>query len=128
MRVLVCGGRDYMNEFAVHHELMLLAKDHGWLTIIEGGQRGADRFAQAWARRNYHGLITVDADWSIHGRAGGPIRNAIMLTRAKPDLVLAFPSPARGLEGTGTGDMVERARAAGVEVRVIGLEKKGLFE
>jgi len=119
MRVLVCGGRDYEDRDAVYAELDALAKEHGWLTIIEGGAMGADRLAQDWARDRYHGTVTVVADSQTHGRAAGPIRNARMLERGKPDLVLAFPSPERGLEGTGTGDMVERARASGCKVQII---------
>jgi hypothetical protein len=120
MRVLVCGGRDYKNHHAVYRELDALAKEHGWLTIIEGGARGADRHAQNWAKNHYHGLVTVMAEWQIHGNAAGPIRNAQMLKHAKPDLVLAFPTG-----GPGTQDMIDQTRAAGVELRVIE-EKKGL--
>lgn len=134
MRVIVCGGRDYEDREVLFHEMHLLAEQHGWLTVIEGGARGADAFAREWAKLCYHGLVTFEADWQAHGTAAGPIRNAQMLVSGKPDLVLAFPSPRRGLvnpltgRNTGTGDMVQKARAADVEVRVIGLEKKGLFE
>lgn len=129
MRVLVCGGVDYADEARVHAELDALAAQHGWLTIIEGGARGADRFAQNWARKNFHGLVTVEADWKTHGKAAGPIRNSTMSRRAKPDFGLAFPSEIRGLKGTGTGDMVERLQLAGIKVKIIGgKSKEGLFE
>src|SRR6266403_304742 len=98
MRVLVCGGRDYEDRDAVYAELDALAKEHGWLTIIEGGAMGADRLAQDWARDRYHGTVKVVADWKVYGKAAGPIRNAKMLERGKPDLVLAFPG-GNGLEG-----------------------------
>ncbi len=56
------------------------------------------------------------AQWHQYGRAAGPLRNQEMLTDAKPDLVLAFH---RNLaRSRGTADMVRRARAAGVPVRV----------
>lgn len=131
MRILVCGGRDYHDANAVFDELHKLASEHGHLIIIEGGAAGADLFAQGWAEQYLHGLITERADWRKHGRSAGPIRNAKMLSEHKPDLVLAFPSPVRGLvdprtgDNTGTGDMVQRARDAGVEVRVFET-KKGL--
>lgn len=129
MRVLVCGGRDLTDRDLVYNELNALRMEHGWLTIIEGGcPTGGDKFARDWAHANYCGLVTIEANWKEYGRQAGPLRNARMLKFAKPEKVRAFPSPVRGLEGTGTGDMVRRARDAGVEVRVIGLEKKGLFE
>lgn len=113
MRVLVCGGRGYADKRRVWEELDLLALKRGWLTIIEGGATGADRHARAWAAEHYHGLVTVKADWHLHGTAAGPIRNRVMLTKGKPDMGLSFPG------GRGTADMVEQMRAAGVEVKEI---------
>lgn len=88
--------------------------------------------AREWSRVAYKGVITVEAEWQKHGTAAGPIRNQRMLDYGKPDLVLAFPSPVRGLvdprtgNKTGTGDMVAKARAAGVPVKVIGEQQEGL--
>jgi len=50
------------------------------------------------------------ANWRTHGKAAGPIRNQQMLDEGRPHLVVAFPG------GTGTADMVRRAKAAGVPV------------
>lgn len=113
MRVLVCGGRDFRDREAVFHELHELAFKHGWLTIIEGGARGADALARQWAQGCYHGLITFHAEWQRLGAAAGPARNTRMLVSGKPDLVLAFPG------GRGTADMVRQAREVGVPVREI---------
>jgi len=110
MRVLVCGGRDYQNRDAVFDALNELARQHGWLTIIEGGAKGADSLAREWARLRYHGLVTVPANWQLYGTSAGPIRNEEMLKSGEPDLVLAFPG------GRGTADMIHRAEAAGVPV------------
>lgn len=110
MRVLVCGGRDFENREAVFSELDALAAEHGWLTIIEGGARGADRLAREWAIGHYHGLVTFLADWAKNGKSAGYIRNTKMLVSGKPDMVLAFPG------GAGTADMVAQARKAGGRV------------
>jgi len=114
MRVLVCGGRDYSDEFAVFGALDALRRRHGRLTIIQGGAPGADALARKWAsiQTSTH-LINEPADWEAHGRAAGPIRNQRMLDEHKPDLVLAFPG------GRGTADMVRRAKAAGVKVETL---------
>jgi hypothetical protein len=65
------------------------------------------------ARRRGLWLVVHAADWSRHGRAAGPIRNAAMLAR-RPERVLAFPGP----ESRGTWDLVRRARRLGIPVEV----------
>jgi hypothetical protein len=86
--------------------------------LIHGAARGADSLAAAWAHDCHVPQLGVRADWNKHGRAAGPIRNQIMLDEGKPHLVIAFPG------GTGTADMVRRARAA--KVRVISVPQKGI--
>lgn len=126
----MCGGRDFGDQDVVWHALDQLRAAVGDVVVIEGGAAGADRLGREWAEARGAGCITYRAQWSRYGRDAGPIRNQQMLDEGRPDLVLAFPSPRRGLEGTGTGDMVSRARATDVEVRVVGLDEStgGLFE
>lgn len=112
MRVLVCGGRDYDKRYVIWSALDGLQREHGPLTIIEGGATGADTHAREWYKFRAGGeCITVRADWKRHGKAAGPIRNQLMVDHYKPELVLAAPG------GRGTEDMVRRARAAGIPVR-----------
>lgn len=91
----------------------------GPLTIIEGGAKGADALAGSWAEAHE----TVDhevyeADWKLHGRGAGPLRNQRMLDDGRPDLVVAFVD--KPLESSrGTADMVRRARSHGVAAWVI---------
>jgi hypothetical protein len=107
-RVLVCGGRRFSDRRAVRVCLggLIPKPTH----IIEGGSHGADQLAHDWAMANEISCTTYNADWGKHGRAAGPIRNQQMIEEGKPDLVVAFPG------GTGTADMVRRAKAAGVPV------------
>jgi hypothetical protein len=110
-RVLVCGGRDFLNRTAVWKKLNDLRSKHGRLTIIQGGARGVDQMAREWCydQRSVH-MINEPAMWLQHGPAAGPIRNQKMLDEHKPDMVLAFPG------GRGTADMVSRAEKAGVPI------------
>lgn len=100
----------------------LEAEDDGygnWLpdwVIISGKAKGADTVAIEWAVVNWCSWEEYPADWEQYGKAAGPIRNQRMLDEGKPDLVIAFPG------GTGTADMVRRAKAAGIEVREITYE------
>jgi hypothetical protein len=116
-RVLVCGGRNYGDTRTLYRVLDHV--DPKPTMIIQGGANGADACASIYA---YHRQIDERvfwADWKKHGRAAGPIRNQKMLDEGKPHLVVAFPG------GTGTADMVRRAKAAGV--RVIEVNSMGVL-
>lgn len=137
MIILVCGGRDYSDAATLRRILDSYRNIYG---LIHGDARGADRLAKEWMRRR----IAIDceqclmnrkvdptgalgfrrhsdlwmagypADWKTHGKAAGPIRNQEMLDlNPGIELVIAFPG------GTGTADMVRRARAKGITVEEI---------
>lgn len=112
--VIVCGSRDYdipKRVWKVLDKLRLRVED---LAIRTGGGRGADRHAERWAERRGVPLDRNPADWSL-GPAAGPRRNAYMLVKEpKPCAVVAFwPGPS------GTYDMVDQARGAGLPVWTI---------
>lgn len=111
MRVLVCGGRDFASHTYAAAVLDMLHADYRFTTVIHGGASGADSIAGWWARERA-GVPEEKfvADWKIHGKKAGPIRNERMLREAKPDLVVAFPG------GRGTAHMVRIAQKAGVRV------------
>lgn len=110
MRVLVCGGRDFMDRAWLFRELDALLSSRGVTIIISGCARGADTLGIEWAEARGIEVARFPADWNTHGRAAGPIRNQQMLEEGKPDLVVAFPG------GGGTADMVRRTRAARIEL------------
>jgi hypothetical protein len=111
MRVLVCDGRDFSNLELLYQELDQIHTNTPITCIIEGGARGADYLAARWSAKNdLPNHARFCADWALHGKAAGPIRNQQMLDEGKPDLVVAFPG------GRGTADMVRRGKAAGVKV------------
>jgi hypothetical protein len=117
VRVLVCGGRNFTDSQWLYWFLDSFHKTYQIDVIIEGGAKGADRLARTWAINNNIPVETYEADWESHGRAAGPIRNAKMLIEGKPDYVIAFPG------GTGTANMMEKARNASVPIIVP--KKKG---
>src|SRR5262249_6174575 len=107
MIAIVCGGRDYANAERVTRVLDAAVDRLGLHTIIEGGAKGADELAGAWAKaRGDISLIEVPADWS-QGKGAGLARNNLMMAimqrgdGSPADLeleraVIAFPG------GTGT--------------------------
>lgn len=118
-RILVCGGRDYLDYPKVNSvldDIVQRANDPSEVVIIQGGAKGADFLAKVYAYCwGWGGLHCVEypADWKAYGKGAGAIRNQQMLDEGKPDLVVAFPG------GSGTADMIRRARKAGVEVIVV---------
>ncbi len=135
MKVLVCGGRDYADFYNLRNTLDTIFKEKGWtkvgkkvvlnltqgieyeedydyptVHIISGKARGADQLAVQYAVVNFLEFTEYPANWELHGRKAGVLRNQQMLDEGKPDLVVAFPG------GVGTADMVRRAKKANVEV------------
>jgi len=141
MRILVCGGRNFANPIpydhspenkkamdeykfvlnTLHNLSIEFSKEYNpndnWLptdiVIINGKAKGVDSASSDWAIVNYAQLKEYPADWETHGKAAGFIRNQQMLDEGKPDLVIAFPG------GSGTADMIRRAKKAGIEVREV---------
>jgi hypothetical protein len=117
MRVLVCGGRKFEGRAMLYRVLDDLHDRTPFTVVIHGAATGADQLADNWAA--HHGIpaYRFHARWSKQGRAAGPIRNAKMLDKGRPDLVIGFPG------GDGTKDMLRKALAA--DVRVLKVKADG---
>ena len=111
MRVLVCGSRHFNNYELLEKTLETIPIT----TIIEGEARGADTLARIYGERRSLDVLPFPAKRDEHGKAAGPIRNAQMLREGQPELVVAF----RSSNSRGTQNMINQARKAGVEVKVI---------
>lgn len=85
--------------------------------IIEGEARGADTLARKYAERHKIHVLPFPAQWDLHGKAAGPIRNTEMLRVGKPDLVIAFMAK----DSRGTKNMVSQAEKAGIPVYVVNI-------
>lgn len=110
MKVLICGGRDYIDAEYLDNFLDDLHVRYKFTQVIHGAQRGADLLADAWAKLRKIDRRPFPADWTKYGNAAGPIRNSQMLKQGKPDLVVAFPGDK------GTADMMAKAKKAHVPV------------
>jgi hypothetical protein len=112
MRVLVCGGRDFVDMGFVNR---ILDNTEDITVLIAGGAHGADSLAAAWALKNEIPHVIIPAKWSSEGKAAGAIRNRKMI-KLLPDLVVAFPG------GSGTKDMIRVARENNVPVKEVSYE------
>jgi len=117
MRVLVCGGRDFTDAKLLHNVLDAIHAKTPITCVIHGNAWGADTLAGSWAALNKVALDIFVADWNKHRKSAGTMRNQLMLTVGKPDLVIAFPG------GKGTADMVQRAKRANVVVQIEGAKQ-----
>ena len=97
----------------------LLARSGGRLVhlVLHGGARGADAAIGRAAQQLGWSALVMPAQWQLHGRAAGPIRNRELIEEAvaravvhsSPGsiasvLVVAFPG------GAGTASLVREAR------------------
>lgn len=112
LRVIFCGSRDWSQDRPIIEALERLPKD---TTVIHGAARGADRLSGLLASLLFKFSIEeYPANWELHGKSAGAIRNQEMLDGGTPDEVYAFYSGP--LKSRGTMDMVEKARSSGLPV------------
>lgn len=110
MKVLICGGRFFSDKDLFNLHMADFYKKNNISEIIQGGARGADYLAKRWGEIANIPIKEFLPDWETHGKKAGILRNQQMLDEGKPEIVLAFPG------GSGTADMVRRAKKAGITV------------
>lgn len=109
MRLIVTGGRDYNNKSDVWQALGDIHAATPITTLVHGAcKTGLDRIATDWADSLGIPTDPHPANWTLYGRAAGPIRNQKMADLGA-DAYLAFPG------NNGTSDMVRRAKTAGIK-------------
>jgi YspA, cpYpsA-related SLOG family len=111
VRVLVTGSRTWIDYLAVTAALDGLYAEYGdRLVVVHGGcSRGADLFADRWARAAGVRAERHLAPWRLYGRRAGRVRNLAMVA-TMPDLCLAFIRDA----SPGATHCANAARAAGI--------------
>jgi len=114
MRLLVCGGRDFLDYQYLSYVLDRIFWDSSAEeedVIIQGGAIGADFLAKVYAFESGSiPSIEYPANWKRYGWDAGNIRNTEMLEDGDPDLVVAFPG------GVGTANMVMQTKKAGIRL------------
>lgn len=120
MRVIVCGGRNFKDRAMLFRVLTELHREYPFVTLFEGGAKGADRYAAEWAAENGVESQRIKANWKQYGLGAGIRRNRHMLWTADPHRVIAFPG------GAGTEDMVQRALREGHTV--IRVKEDGTYD
>jgi hypothetical protein len=109
VKIAVTGGRTYTDEAMVRRALELFRD----VTLLVGDAAGADALARAYGKSAGWDIEVFVAEWDVYGPSAGPLRNAEIL-KWEPDVLLAFPG------GSGTANMIEQARRAGVLTFFVG--------
>lgn len=126
--VIIAGSRDCTREqvFAAIAACKWIKQATG---VVSGTARGADTYGEEWARSVGLPVYRYPADWKLHGRSAGYVRNRQMAVNAEA-LLAVWDSKSRG-----TAHMIEQATSLGLRVAVwrtdtssmdVSLERGGL--
>jgi hypothetical protein len=89
MKLIIAGSRtidDY--ELVVDRLKMLGFNGNSVSEVVSGTAQGVDTLGEAWAHEQGIPVVRFPAQWSVHGRAAGHIRNAEMAEYADRALVI----------------------------------------
>lgn len=112
-RYLLCGSRTWHWVEPVEDLLTTFPDD---TVIIHGAGRGLDTLAGELAFKHGFDIEAYEADWKRYGKSAGPIRNAEMLEKGKPERVFAFIDPS--FASPGTHGMIALAKEKRVPVEI----------
>ena len=97
MKVIIAGGREIDVDYAMR--ILDELKEQGVfeyvLEIVSGCAHGVDEAGKRWARLHKIAIKEFPANWEKHGKAAGPIRNAVMADYAD-HLVLIWDGKSKG--------------------------------
>lgn len=111
--IAITGGRDFDDKKFVWKCLDYLHKKSTIAFIIAGDARGADANALAWAKARKVPYKCFKADWELHGKAAGAVRNTEMVKYGLENGInglVAFPG------GRGTLNMKNQCRYKGIKI------------
>lgn len=110
MRVIIAGSRDCTDRKLL--ETAIAASQFEITTVISGCARGVDTLGQLWARDHNIPIERFPAQWNIHRKSAGFVRNRIMAENAEA-LIAVWDG-----RSPGTRHMISIARALLLEVYV----------
>ena len=133
MRVIIAGSRAIKGQLA--YDLIEEAVDEtGWriTEVVSGDAEGVDQVGVEWAKKNKLDYVIMPANWKLHGKRAGYLRNQKMAWYVRsasrilelqgkevPDkwrcgLIAIWNGTSRG-----TAHMIDLAREMNLEVIVI---------
>lgn len=108
MNVLITGDRNWTDFDFLSEKLDIIHKARPIRLLKHGKARGADSCGGRWARARGIAVREYPAQWDLHGKAAGYVRNRQMLNEHEVvDLVIGFHDHFE--ESKGTADMIKVA-------------------
>lgn len=98
-RILITGSQEFgrtsddatlMYNALIQTGNLLRAQGADTITVVHGDARGADKLSDTLASNLGYNVERHPADWNLHGKRAGMIRNEQMVDLGA-DVVLAFP-------------------------------------
>lgn len=128
MKVIIAGPREFEN-----YDMLCRAIEASGFEITEvvsGGCRGADKLGERWAKENGVPVQVFDAEWSNLEQDGAVIKERMNPWKKKKEkynsnagfyrngLMAKYGEALIAIDGGtgGTGDMIKKAKDAGLEV------------
>lgn len=116
MKLAVVGSRGFNNYGLLKHKLDVIHEKRGITLIVSGGAKGADSFAEQWAKENSVPTKIFYPEWDKHGKKAGYIRNVEIVQNS--DALIAFWDGV----SKGTEHSINLARAQEIPVSIIEYE------
>ena len=114
MKVIVAGGRDFVNYDLMREKLDFLLKNYAQdIVIVCGEALGADSLGKFYAQRKGYNVLSYPADWNKYGKSAGIRRNKQMAEVA--DALVAFWDG----KSRGTKNMIEQMRRLKKPVKIV---------
>ena len=108
-KVAIVGSREWTDHEMIKDYVYSLDEDD---TVVSGGARGVDQFAEIYARERGLTVLVFKADWNQHGKRAGMLRNHDIIAAA--DRVVGFWDG----KSNGTQHSIGLAKKAGKHVLV----------
>lgn len=110
MIIAVIGSRNFSDYKLLESTL---ASIPAITQIVSGGAKGADSFAEIYAKQHQLPLVVLKPDWKQYGKGAGIVRNRKIIEAA--DMVVAFWDG----ESKGTASSLAMAKTKGIPVKTI---------
>lgn len=112
-RIIIAGSREFDDYDLLKNTMdKLLSNIKDNIVIVCGMARGADTLGERYAKEKGYEINYYPADWDLHGKSAGYIRNEQMAQNA--DALVAFWNG----KSKGTKNMITLAHKYNLKVRV----------
>lgn len=112
LRVIIAGGRDFKNYDLLKYTCDHILKGQTNVEIVSGKASGADTLGERYAKEKGFRISDHPANWDLHGKAAGYIRNTEMAVYG--NVLIAFWDE----KSRGTKHMIDLANKHNLVVRV----------